>query len=41
MDPVELRLKNALRDGDLMSFGTPVPSRVSVVNVSKQHAEVT
>ena len=31
MDPVELRLKNALRDGDLMSFGTPVPSRVSII----------
>jgi len=31
MDPVELRLINALREGDLMSFGTPVPSRVSIV----------
>ncbi|HQV63113.1 MAG TPA: xanthine dehydrogenase family protein molybdopterin-binding subunit [Anaerolineales bacterium] len=31
MDPVEFRLKNALRDGDLMSFGTPVPSKVSIV----------
>ncbi|NOT05892.1 MAG: xanthine dehydrogenase family protein [Anaerolineales bacterium] len=31
MDPVEFRLKNALREGDLMSFGTPVPSQVSIV----------
>jgi CO/xanthine dehydrogenase Mo-binding subunit len=31
MDPVEFRLKNALRDGDLMSFGTPVPRQVSIV----------
>ena len=31
IDPVEFRLKNALRDGDLMSFGTPVPSKVSIV----------
>ena len=31
MDPIEFRLKNALRDGDLMSFGTPVPSQVSIV----------
>lgn len=31
LDPIEFRLKNALRDGDLMSFGTPVPSQVSIV----------
>ncbi|MDP1796807.1 MAG: xanthine dehydrogenase family protein molybdopterin-binding subunit, partial [Planctomycetaceae bacterium] len=31
MDPIGFRLKNALRDGDLMSFGTPVPSQVSIV----------
>ena len=30
MDPVELRLKNALKDGDLMGVGTPSPSPVSV-----------
>jgi CO/xanthine dehydrogenase Mo-binding subunit len=30
MDPVEFRLKNALRDGDAMSVGTPSPSPVSV-----------
>ncbi|MBK8420230.1 xanthine dehydrogenase family protein molybdopterin-binding subunit [Candidatus Villigracilis saccharophilus] len=31
MDPVKFRLKNAFREGDLMSFGTPVPSQVSIV----------
>ncbi len=31
MDPVKFRLKNAFREGDLMSFGTPVPTQVSIV----------
>jgi CO/xanthine dehydrogenase Mo-binding subunit len=31
MDPVEFRLKNALRDGDTMGVGTPVPGPVSIV----------
>jgi len=31
MDPVEFRLKNALKDGDTMGVGTPSPSPVSVV----------
>ena len=31
MDPVDFRLKNALRDGDTMGVGTPSPSPVSVV----------
>jgi len=31
MDAVELRLKNALRDGDTMGVGTPVPRPVSIV----------
>ena len=31
MDPVEIRLKNALRDGDPMGVGTPSPSPVSVI----------
>ncbi|MBM4427450.1 MAG: xanthine dehydrogenase family protein, partial [Chloroflexi bacterium] len=31
MDPVEIRLKNALRDGDTMGVGTPAPGPVSVV----------
>jgi CO/xanthine dehydrogenase Mo-binding subunit len=30
MDPVEFRLRNALRDGDEMGVGTPSPSPVSV-----------
>ncbi len=33
MDPVEFRLKNALRDGDTMGVGTPAPGPVSVVKV--------
>jgi CO/xanthine dehydrogenase Mo-binding subunit len=31
MDPVELRLKNALKDGDPMGIGTPSPSPVTVI----------
>ena len=31
MDPVKFRLKNALREGDTLGVGTPVPSPVSVV----------
>jgi CO/xanthine dehydrogenase Mo-binding subunit len=31
MDAVELRLKNALRDGDIMGVGTPAPNPVSIV----------
>ncbi len=31
MDPVEFRLKNALREGDPMGVGTPSPNPVSVV----------
>lgn len=30
MDPVEFRLMNALKDGDTLGVGTPVPSPVSV-----------
>ncbi len=33
MDPVEFRLINALRDGDTLDVGTPVPGPVSVVQV--------
>lgn len=32
MDPVELRLKNALREGDTLDVGTPVPTPVGVVD---------
>ncbi|MCK6539501.1 MAG: xanthine dehydrogenase family protein molybdopterin-binding subunit [Anaerolineales bacterium] len=31
MDPVEFRLKNALKDGDALGVGTPSPSPVTVV----------
>ncbi len=31
MDPVEFRLKNALRDGDAMGTGSPAPGPVSIV----------
>lgn len=33
MDPVEFRLKNALRDGDTLGVGTPLPGPVSIVRV--------
>lgn len=33
LDPVEIRLRNALRDGDTLSVGTPAPSPVSIVQV--------
>jgi CO/xanthine dehydrogenase Mo-binding subunit len=39
MDPVEFRLKNALRDGDSMGVGTPSPSPVSVVQCIEAAAE--
>jgi CO/xanthine dehydrogenase Mo-binding subunit len=38
MDPVELRLKNALREGSLLSVGTPLPPGVSIVQVVEQCA---
>jgi CO/xanthine dehydrogenase Mo-binding subunit len=39
MDPVEFRLKNALRDGDPLGVGTPSPSPVSVVKCIEAAAE--
>jgi CO/xanthine dehydrogenase Mo-binding subunit len=39
MDPVEFRLKNALRDGDTMGVGTPSPSPVSVAKCIESAAE--
>ncbi|MGE5463176.1 MAG: xanthine dehydrogenase family protein molybdopterin-binding subunit, partial [Syntrophothermus sp.] len=39
MDPVEFRMKNALRDGDTMGVGTPSPSPVSVVQCIEAAAE--
>ncbi len=38
MDPVEFRLKNALRDGDAMGVGTPAPGRSASCNASKRRA---
>ena len=31
IDPVEFRLRNALREGDTLGVGTPPPGRVSIV----------
>jgi CO/xanthine dehydrogenase Mo-binding subunit len=39
MDPVEFRLKNALRDGDEMGVGTPSPSPVTVSKCIEAAAE--
>lgn len=38
MDPVEIRLKNVLREGDLLSVGTPLPKGVSMAQVIEQCA---
>jgi CO/xanthine dehydrogenase Mo-binding subunit len=38
MDPVELRLKNALREGSLLSVGTPLPPGVTITQVIEQCA---
>jgi len=38
MDPVELRLKNLLRDGSLTAMGTPLPGGVSLVEVTERCA---
>src|SRR5512142_652083 len=39
MDPVEFRLKNALKDGDPLGVGTPSPSPVSVIQCIEAAAE--
>ncbi len=39
MDPVELRLKNALRDGLTLAVGTPAPGPVSVPQVVEAAAQ--
>jgi CO/xanthine dehydrogenase Mo-binding subunit len=36
IDPLELRLKNALQEGDLLSVGTPLPKGVSISQVLEQ-----
>lgn len=33
MDPVELRLRNVVREGSLLSVGTPIPKGVSIAEV--------
>jgi len=39
IDPVEIRLKNTLRDGDLLSVGTPLPSPVTIGPVIEATAQ--
>ena len=38
IDPVEIRLKNILREGSLLSVGTPLPKGVSLPQVMEQAA---
>ena len=38
MDPVEIRLRNVLREGSLLSVGTPLPKGVSLPQVIEQCA---
>jgi CO/xanthine dehydrogenase Mo-binding subunit len=39
IDPVELRLRNVLREGSLLSVGTPLPKGVSIAEVIEKCAE--
>ncbi len=39
MDPVEIRLRNILREGSLLSVGTPLPKGVSIGQVVEQCAK--
>lgn len=39
MDPVELRMRNLLQEGSLLSVGTPLPEGVSLSNVVAECAE--
>jgi CO/xanthine dehydrogenase Mo-binding subunit len=39
LDPVEIRLKNVLREGSLMSAGTPPPEGVSIAQVVEKCAQ--
>ena len=39
MDPVELRMKNLLHEGSLLSVGTPLPKGVSIQQVLEKCAE--
>lgn len=38
MDPVELRLKNVLREGSILSVGTPIPKGVTIAQVTEKCA---
>jgi CO/xanthine dehydrogenase Mo-binding subunit len=38
MDPLKIRLKNALRDGDELGVGTPAPGPVTIVKVMEEAA---
>ncbi|CAG0936024.1 xanthine dehydrogenase molybdenum-binding subunit [Thermoflexales bacterium] len=38
LDPVELRLKNVLREGSILSVGTPIPKGISMVEVLERCA---
>ena len=38
MDPVELRMKNLLREGSLTAMGTPIPGGVGLVEVTERCA---
>lgn len=38
LDPVELRLKNVLREGSILSVGTPIPKGVSIAQVLEKCA---
>ena len=39
MDPVEIRMRNLLGEGDLLSVGTPLPKGVSIAKVVEKCAE--
>lgn len=39
MDPVELRMRNVLREGSLLSVGTPLPKGVSIPQVVEKCAQ--
>jgi CO/xanthine dehydrogenase Mo-binding subunit len=39
MDPVEIRMRNVLREGSLLSVGTPLPTGVSLVQVIEHCAQ--
>ena len=38
LDPVELRLKNVMREGSILSVGTPIPKGISMAQVTERCA---